>query len=310
RDWNSESVIKQNGESQNILSFNRHREKFDYVLAGVYYKFKTDTLGSGLKINLDGSKVKRNIKSRFENKYTLDNSNAYTELFNAPADNDYEIFAAKADYKKLWKNGMVLSFGSKYSQVKFKSHLDFFEIEEGDSEYDEERSNLFDYDENIWANYIEFTAKLHPKWTLNTGLRMEKTWGEGIEKLIDSKHKKNYIDWFPNVSLRQEVSESYQIEYAYNKRITRPQYEFLNPQIFYIDPYNYAEGNPSLQPQRTHSLSMNHLIKQKYQFGLSFDYNKDFMTEVPMTDNETNQTSFVVNNLKRSVDIGVNAYVP
>src|SRR5699024_2985805 len=119
-----------------------------------------------------------------------------------------------------------------------------------------------------------------------------------------------YIDWLPNISLRQEITDDYQIEYAYNKRITRPQYEFLNPQIFYIDPYNYAEGNPSLQPQRTHSLSMNHLIKQKYQFGLSFDYNKDFMTEVPMTDNETNQTSFVVNNLKRSVDIGVNAYVP
>src|SRR5699024_3334613 len=35
RDWNTKSVIEQNDESQqNIQSFNKHREKFDYLLMG------------------------------------------------------------------------------------------------------------------------------------------------------------------------------------------------------------------------------------------------------------------------------------
>src|SRR5690625_2671690 len=55
---------------------------------------------------------------------------------------------------------------------------------------------------------------------------------------------------------------------------------------------------------------MNHVVKQRYQFGLSFDYTTNFMTEVPMTNTETNQTSFIVKNLQKSVDVGVNAYIP
>lgn len=30
------------------------------------------------------------------------------------------------------------------------------------------------------------------------------------------------MDWLPNISLRREVTDDYQIEYTYNKRIIRP----------------------------------------------------------------------------------------
>lgn len=312
RDWNSisDTQEKDNTIPHGIQSFNRHREKFDHGVIHAYYQFKTDTLGSGIKVSLDGSEVKRNMDSHFENEFDSGTSDSHSDLFKAPADNDYKIFAAKVDYKKHWKNGMTLGFGTKYSQVEFKSHLDFFEIKNSIPEFDEERSNTFDYDENIWANYAEFTADLHPKLKMNLGLRMEKTWGKGIEQIIDSKYKKDYMDWFPSLSLQQTVNHNYQIEYAYTKQITRPQYDFLNPQIFYIDPYNFAEGNPSLQPQRMHSFSMNHLIQQKYQIGLSFDYTKDFMVEVPMIDTETNQTSFSTRNINHVMDMGVNTYIP
>lgn len=311
RDWNTSSSVK--GIDNEIIdnrSFNRHRETFDHGLVHVYYQVKIDTLGSNLKISADASKVKRNIKSRFFNELDIETPDEYPELFKAPAKNDYEIFAAKADYQKHWQNGIQIALGTKYSQVDFKSHMDFYEVVNDVPELDEEHSNAFDYDENIWAVYGKFSTQLHPKWTLDAGLRMEKTWGEGIEQLTDDRHKKDYIDWFPSVSLQQQVNNDYQIEYGYNRRITRPQYEFLNPQLFYIDPYNYGEGNPDLQPQRIHSLSMNHLIKGKYQIGLTYDYYSDYMTEVPMTDIETNQTSFIVQNLKRASAFGMNAYVP
>lgn len=311
RDWNTESSVKEmDNEIIDNRSFNRHRENFDHGLVHAYYQIKMDTLGSNLKISADASKVKRTIKSRFFNELDIETPDEHSELFKAPAKNDYEIFATKADYQKHWENGTEMKFGTKYSQVDFKSHMDFYEVENDVPELDEERSNAFDYDEHIWAVYGKFSTQLHPKWTLNAGLRMEKTWGEGIEQLTNDSHKKDYIDWFPSVSLQQQVNDDYQIEYGYNRRIARPQYEFLNPQIFYIDPYNYSEGNPDLQPQRTHSLSMNHLIKGKYQIGLTYDYYSAYMVEVPMTDTETNQTSFIVQNLKQASAFGVNAYVP
>src|SRR5699024_5647644 len=137
-----------------------------------------------------------------------------------------------------------------------------------------------------------------------------KTFGKGIQHSIHSENKKNYSNWFPNISFNQTINENYQIDYAYTKRITRPHYDLLNPQIFYIDPYNIAEGNPDLEPQITHSVSINNLIKSKYQIGIHFDYMEDFMAEVPMTKTETNQTFFSTRNMSQAMQMGINAHVP
>lgn len=309
REWNSKSLIfeRNNPDVQQIQSFNTHDEKFKYGILNAHYKWTTDTLGSGLRIAADASKVGRDINSEFKNHYTTSDN---PELFQAPANNSYQIFAANADYIKKWQNKMELKVGTKFSHVQFKSNLDFFIIENNHSTFDPERSNAFDYDENIWANYLEFGIKLTPDIKMNAGLRMEKTFGKGIQHSIHSENKKNYSNWFPNISFNQTINENYQIDYAYTKRITRPHYDLLNPQIFYIDPYNIAEGNPDLEPQITHSVSINNLIKSKYQIGIHFDYMEDFMAEVPMTKTETNQTFFSTRNMSQAMQMGINAHVP
>lgn len=309
RDWNSESFVSErnNPNPQHIQSFNNHQEKFDYGILSAYYKWKTDTLGSGFHVSANVSKVKRNLKTEFKNEHL---SEDYSELFRAPASNAYQIASAKADYNKRWQNNMEFKIGVKFSRVQFRSRLDFFEIENSIPIPDPERSNDFDYDENIWANYLELSMSLHDNLRLNTGLRMEKTYGKGIQHLLNTVNKKNYTNWFPNISLNQTVNENYQIDYAYTKRITRPQYDFLNPQIFYIDPYNVTEGNPHLKPQITHTVSINHLIKNKYQIGIHYDFTKDYMAEVPITSSGSNQTSFSTQNINYAMNIGINAFLP
>lgn len=308
RDWNSESWIFGRGSEQQdmVTSLNNHQEVFDFGVMGAYYSKTLDTLGSNFKLSLDGSVVAKDIQSDFLNNYQT----APDEHYLGPASNSYQIWAAKADYKKQFLENISLKAGLKYSEVYFKSQLDFFKEEGGEEIFDPERSSSFNYKERIGAAYFSIQTVLHPKWTLESGLRIEKTWGGAEQQAQNTKQQVEYLDWFPNISLYQNISDSYQIEYGYNRRITRPMYDLLNPQIFYIDPYNYAEGNPDLKPQRTNSFSMNHNIKNTYQIGLSFDYITGYMAEVPMTDSETSRTSFSSRNLKNAYNYNLSAYAP
>lgn len=312
RDWNSNSILKSMDTNvlEHIASFNHHTDKFNHGILHAFYKIKTDSLGSNLNMSVDASNVKRDIISDFNNEYSKENSETRLELLESPSSNIYQIFTAKADYEKLWENGRNLKFGSKISQVNFQSEVDFYSIEDQTPIYDNERSSVFNYKERIWAVYMDFYTPLHPKWDLNIGLRMEKTWGEGHEKLADDKHDRNYLDWFPSLSLKQKVSKNYQINYGYSKRITRPAFDWMNPQIFYIDPYNYTKGNPYLKPQHKQSVTMNHLIKNNYRIGLSYEYTSDYMVEVPMTGTNSNQTNFSTQNLSNAISYGVNIYAP
>lgn len=312
KDWDTETDIKERstGKIRHIRSFNDGDEDFEYGVLSAYYEIQTDTLGSSFRISADGSKVNRELDTHFLNEFDVNLPETFSERSKSPARNDYQIFAGKADYHKSFKNGMVFKAGSKYSRVNFDSQLEFYAIQDNTPIYVENRSNTFDYEENIFALYSEFETKLGTKLNLHTGLRMEKTWGEGVERIAGTNHKKNYMDWFPSVSLTRQVNDNYSVEFAYFKRIIRPQYEFLNPQIFYIDPYNYIKGNPSLKPEKRHIVEINNIIKKKYQVGISFTYHEDFIGEVPKAEIETNQTVFSMMNLSKALDFGITAFVP
>ena len=312
RKWNSitEVKAKEPGNIEHIKAFNNGEEVFNYGLMSAYYRLKTDTLGSNFRFTTDASIVKREITTEFRNEFNTGMPDERLSIFKTPSDNEYQIIALRGDYQNYFRNGGVLKLGGKYSFIDFNSAVNYFAIIDGVEHYIEDQSNAFNYSENILAVYAEYEGKLDEKWKLDAGLRMEQTWGEGVERIMENRHKKNYLEFFPSVSLQQEISKDYQLVYSYFKRITRPQYEFLNPQIFHIDPYNYIKGNPSLKPQLSHSVEVKNIIKRKYQMALTFDYYKNLMGEVPILNTETHKNEYSMRNMDRAIDVGMNAYIP
>ena len=98
-----------------------------------------------------------------------------------------------------------LGYGAKTSFVKTKNTFDFFT----DTAFDKpalirERSNDFDYTENVNAAYVNYQRQLNQKWSIQVGLRAEQTNSKGILTRRDSvlqsddKVSRHYFNLFPS----------------------------------------------------------------------------------------------------------------
>lgn len=299
-DWNSMGNLNdfQTSETTNIIALNNIQEEFKNNRLNLHYDAIFDSLGTSLSTNLDYVTLSRDSESSFYNSYIFDQSNnTQNEQLNNKSLSDYEIFSARVDFTRPLSSNSKIELGLKFSDVVSKSDLDFFVQEGGVSTFDPSRSNEFRYEENIYAAYANFNTALGDKFNLNAGLRIEQTNAEGISANLEETNEMDYLELFPSISLEQKVSKDYKLNYAYNRRILRPDYDRLNPFIFYVDPYTYLEGNPDLKPQFTNSFQLTQTFFSKYNLILGYDVIEDYIGEVPLQDPVTNETAFGIRNM-------------
>ena len=296
--FNSDSYLR-NGEDLFIQAKNRTRESYGGGTYNLHYVGKLDTLGTTLSADLDYVSISAETNSNINNilqRIDLSEPAAY-ELLQSDNPVAYSIYSAKVDFTKTIGKAK-LETGAKASYVKSDNELKFFEISDGQRIADPKRSNHFIYEENIYAAYANVTATLSKNLTLQAGLRAEQTISTGLLVTKNDKNNRDYLDLFPSIFLQQKVNDNYQIGYKYSRRINRPNYQTLNPFIFYIDPYTYVKGNPDLKPQYVNSFEMTHTYKQRYNLIMSYARTKDFMAEIPDQNPEDNTTVFQQQNVK------------
>ncbi|HEX2167825.1 MAG TPA: TonB-dependent receptor, partial [Longimicrobiales bacterium] len=68
---------------------------------------------------------------------------------------------------------------------------------------------------------------------------------------------RNYFDLFPSANLSYRIDDSKRVRVSYSRRIGRPGPSVLNPIDVSTDPLNRRIGNPDIEPQYTHSVSLN-----------------------------------------------------
>ncbi|AVR45443.1 TonB-dependent receptor [Christiangramia fulva] len=299
-DWNTFSELGNPSEEViNIDAKNHYDEEFRNGRFNLHYNGDLDTLGTSLSANLDYVRLQTNTDSRFANDYhyLLENSQV-NELLTNDKLSSFDIFSAKVDFRLPFSTTSSLETGLKASKVISDSDLKFYHLEDETFQFDEDISNRFRYTENIYAAYASYDNKINDTWNVKLGLRIEETTGEAKLYNMDGDYKRDYLNFFPNVMVQQKVSENYMLDYSFTRRITRPNYQTLNPAIFYLDPYSYILGNPDLEPQITNSLKLSQTIAKKYHLSLGYDFAKNYMAENPTTDPETGETVYTTENLK------------
>lgn len=191
--------------------------------------------------------------------------------------NVYNIFAIKTDFiNPLPKSNAKLELGAKSSFVKSDNNIQFF----NDGKLDIGRTNHFIYTENVNAAYANFNKKINDKWNIQTGLRAEQTVSRGESKTLNESRRREYINLFPSVYLTHTINKNNQLNLNYSRRIDRPDYQSLNPFIFFLDPYTYELGNEYLRPQLTHSLEVSHTFQNAFVTTIGYSYTDDFMTQI------------------------------
>ena len=199
---------------------------------------------------------------------------------------DINIYTAKADYVHPLKNKARLETGFKSSLINNDNVFDYYKIADGVSVIDNGSSNHFKYRENINAGYIN-GQKSWRRFGAQLGLRVESTRIDGNqlgnEEVEGSKFTKNYTGLFPSAFVSYKLDEKGKNTFVLMavRRISRPNYQLLNPFLFQRDQYTYSSGNPDINPQYQNRLELKYQHKQILNMGLS--YNKFTNSIFPTT---------------------------
>jgi hypothetical protein len=309
------STFQGNGDAAKdslIIASNLIDGRFSNSTFNVHYMGKLDTSGTTLAADIDYVTIINNTDSRFINQYQQINSDFPPRMVLLSSDNpsNYNIFSAKTDFTRPFTKDTKMELGAKASHVVSDNNLMFFIDTENTRIPDIGRTSHFIYKENIYAAYANFNTKLSKQWSLQSGLRAEQTVGKGNLLTTNTTFTRNYLDFFPSVFLLQQISKNYQITYKYSRRINRPRYESMNPFVFYLDPYTYAQGNPNLMPAYTHSFEATQTFKSSYILTLGYSHTKDFIAEIPEQFPETKLTVFTQTNVELFKNFNANLVAP
>jgi ligand-binding sensor protein len=310
--FNFKSLLSKYGMDTTLFSNNSINSEFLNSRANIHYSIKLDTNGTKLSADFNFIRLNNRGDSEFSNEYFVAESNIAVKSDLLTTDNPsyYDILSGQIDFETKLGAANKLELGVKASAVFSDNDLQFYIEEGGSRQSDEERSNHFLYSENILAAYSSLSGKINPKVTYKVGLRAEQTFSEGESITLGTTNPRDYFNFFPSVFVQQTISDNYQINYNYSRRIDRPDYENLNPFIFYLDPKTWAQGNPYLRPQLTHSVGVTQTFMKQYNLVLNASVTDDVITELPIQNPEDGTTVFQQTNLSQLYNYSATMVLP
>jgi outer membrane receptor protein involved in Fe transport len=273
------------------------------------YKFK-DKKGYSLNVDVDYGRYTSDRDNLQPNTYfNGDESIVLNEIINymvTPI--TIKLITSKVDYEQnLWKG--TLGIGIKFSSINTENQFDFFDRVNGQDIINLDRTNNFEYDEQINAAYINYSRK-HKKLTIQAGLRVEQTSSDGIltsaQVNNNDRVQRNYTDWFPSGGLTYQANQKNSLALIYSRRIQRPNYQSLNPFEYKIDELSFSKGNPFLQPQYTDNIRFSHTYKYTLTTSLSYSFIKDYSAQITEAVG-TNQNFLIARNVanQRVINLGI-----
>lgn len=266
--------------------------------------------GMTLSVDADYSSYDGDGDNMYHNEYYNNGQQALSpyDLRNN-ANSDIHIMAAKADLSMPLSSGYNLDFGVKASMVGSDNSTKFEAMENGSWVNQVNRSNQFMYDETIYAAYTNASTTIG-KAQVQAGLRLEHTISDGLSVTLDERVKREYTNLFPSLSVSHMIGDKHSLSYNYSRRLTRPDYEALNPFIEYLDDYTFEKGNPFLTPQYSNSFGVNYGLGNKLFVSVDYSHTTDAITEVIEQESAENRTFQTNQNLDNFNNLSVNISAP
>lgn len=206
------------------------------------------------------------------------------------------IYTAKVDLTIPVSESFKFEGGLKSDYVRTTNNSKFDRLISQTWENIPTQSNYFIYKENVNAAYINLN-KNWTKWAIQAGLRAEQTYSNGQSVTDQQTAKKNYISLFPSIFISQTIDKDNAIRYSYSRRIGRPNYQQLNPFVFYIDQYTIDQGNPFLKPQFTDSYQISYTYKSILSTSVGYSQTKDQILQLTEQDDSTKVLKAIQGNL-------------
>lgn len=245
-------------------NLNRHISRINY---NVNYEGKVAPNGATLSADLNYTTYDRSSAEYITNTFYDAAGYQYRSplLLQNLSPSNITDWLGKIDFSDPISKTSKLDAGIKFSKANSSNDLIFGPLENGAYVTDPNFSSHFDYNEQINAAYATYQNQLN-KLSYTAGMRVEQTIATGNSMSYGRLINRNYTNLFPQLLLNYSLAAKKQLSLSYNRGITRPGYEDINPFLYYIDLYDYRAGNPNLKPEYSDAIE------------LSYVYNKNMIT--------------------------------
>lgn len=174
-------------------------------------------------------------------------------------------YTAQVDFIQPFSDKVKMETGLKAVIRRIDSDYQT-QIKENDAapfELSTQLTDLFFYDQDVYAGFLSFNLGLGEKWGLVAGARYELTDIRGDFRSENPSFANDYANLLPSIILNRKLSMFSSLKASYIQRIQRPSIFFINPFTAITDPNNIQIGNPSLDPERVeqYELAYNNYIK-------------------------------------------------
>jgi len=292
------------------VTYNHSDSKWSNISGNINYRYEIDTTGKVLTLDADLAHFDNHNNFNFEtDHYNAGSDFLYREIATSTQPALIDIRSFKGDYTHPFSKTMKLEAGAKTSHVETDNDVTYFDYYGGIAVADTGKTNHFIYKEDIHAAYVNWSAEFG-KVGIQTGLRAEQTVSEGNQLSDGTTFRREYFRLFPSTFLSYTFNDKHRLKASYSRRIDRPAYQQLNPFKYFVDPYNYMEGNPSLQPQLTNSFELGYTFKQLFTIALQYRHTMDAMTQITKQIDSTHTTFVTTENLDSYDNYGINLSVP
>lgn len=205
------------------------------------------------------------------------------------------------DYVNPFSETAKLEAGLRSTSRIFNNKLNTMgkDFTSGDYVLDESLSNNYHYSETINAAYASYTGSAG-SFGYMAGLRAEQSNYNGqMKNNANTDYSIKYpVSLFPSLFLSQKFKGDHEIQLNYSRRVRRPWFRDLLPNIEYSG-QSAERGNPNLRPEFTHSLEFSYLkdFNRKHNVLVSLYYRN---TEKAITDYSLD-TTLMINGIAQKV---------
>jgi hypothetical protein len=278
------------------------------------YNLKLDTLGSTLFVGGQYNKFKTTTFDLIDEhiSYKGNELGTFSER-NNDGRNTIGLITAQFDVLKILKNGKKFEFGAKYAQITNDGVVDFKSRPKGAEVWNSfpALSNSFVYNEKVPAAYLQYSGNITPKITFNIGTRAEQTNLSGLSRKLNKYVvDTSYLNLFPTGKVAYQINDNWNISVNYACRINRPQYQAIDPYIWYTDSLSSFQGNPRLTSEFVNSYEGT-LFFKAFSLKLGYARGHNVLRSVLIT-GQTGPNSFVFtwDNLKAYQQLSVSLELP
>ncbi len=240
--------------------------------------------GQELSITADYLDYNRNSLSNLVNTYTdlADPVNGQISQIRQEIPSDIEIYGFKADYTLPVSEKAKFEVGVKATFLKMDNNALFQIFNEATQNFETDavRSVHYLFDEDVSAAYLNYHQQFSDTWTLQAGLRVERTSNNGQEVLTSETFNRQYTQLFPNFMLSHDINDKHTVAVSYGRRINRPLYEHLIPFAFYTDLLYSIVGNPHFRPELAHNIDISHQLSDKLSTTMSYSHVNDVQSGI------------------------------